>query len=43
MTNSMKLILAAGALALAACDSNDDDPAPIEPPVEPRGDAARPT
>ncbi|HSM31120.1 MAG TPA: DUF4397 domain-containing protein [Woeseiaceae bacterium] len=31
MTNLSKLMVAAGALVLAACDSNDNDPAPVTP------------
>lgn len=33
MNHLSKLIVAAGALVLAACDSNDNDPAPVEPPA----------
>jgi hypothetical protein len=33
MSNTLKFFLAVSACALAACDSNDDDAAPVEPPV----------
>ncbi len=33
MSNTLKFVLAASALALAGCDSNDDDAPPVEPTV----------
>ena len=33
MNTASKLFLAAGLFALAACDSNDNDPPPVDPPV----------
>lgn len=33
MSTASKLLLAAGLFALTACDSNDNDPPPVEPPA----------
>ena len=33
MNNASKLLVAASVLMLAACDSDDDNPAPVEPPA----------